>query len=106
MGVINCLITMLAGGLRAASAKRDHAIMRSGMWGHPRASRSQSGEHVDIERECPCGTRSACRGSIPASLIEAGVRSTGKGCVLARQLALASNAFARRQSLPTSRLVA
>ena len=34
MGVINCLITMLAGAPRAASAKRDHAITRSDMWGY------------------------------------------------------------------------
>jgi hypothetical protein len=39
-------------------------------------------------------------------LIGAGVGSTGKRCVLARQLALASNASERRQSLLTSRLVA
>jgi hypothetical protein len=32
MGLINRLITMLAEAPRAASAKRDHAITRSGMW--------------------------------------------------------------------------
>jgi hypothetical protein len=31
MGVINCLITMLAGAPRAASAKRDHAIRHVGV---------------------------------------------------------------------------
>jgi hypothetical protein len=31
MGVIKCLITMLIGAPRAASAKRDHAITRVGV---------------------------------------------------------------------------
>jgi hypothetical protein len=38
MGVIECLITMLARAPRAASAKPDHAITRSDMWRYLGAS--------------------------------------------------------------------
>lgn len=53
MGVINCLITMLAGALRGANAKRDHAIRQVGLLTRTRQSSWRECAHrarMSVER--------------------------------------------------------